>query len=294
LNVFIDTILTGLIIGSIYSLIALGLVLAVKATNVFNLAHGGFIVLGGYLGYELMISSGLPLWLGAILTLMLGMIFGLLLDRGVMRPLIGQSPITLFMATLVLASFIDALVILIWGAQDRYLAIIPLKTVSIFGFAYAQALLYSSGVALLLFFLLVLLFRYTKIGLGMRCVAEDVRVSQSLGINVKRIFTICWMICCVVAVSSGILYGIAYSVNPTISSFGLSKGFPVILLGGVKSIPGAFLGGLLLGVIEMLLGQYAEPAIHYELRTVASMAIMLLVLLVRPTGIFGVKEIERI
>lgn len=294
METFVSTILTGLMVGSIYALLALGLVLLYKATGVVNLAHGGVLVLGAYMGYELMVASGMPVWLGFILTILFGVFMGLLLDRTLMRPMIGQSPFAIFVLTLVVAILIDSIVILAWGGEDKYLGLVPLKAVEIFGVRIAQANLYSALAAIFLFVLLVVLFRYTKIGLAMRCVCEDVHVSQALGINVKRVFTLAWVAACVIAVVSGVLYGIAYAVNPTISAFGLVKGLPVILLGGLKSIEGAFVGGLLVGVIEIALGQYVEPLIHYNVRVVAVMTLMLLVLLFRPTGLFGEKEVERI
>jgi len=241
-----------------------------------------------------MVASGLPAWLGFILSLVFGLAVGWTVDRVLMRPMIGQPFNSILILVLVATVFVDGLIVLIWGAENFTISVLPLKAVHILGVAVNEAKLYSGLAALIIFILLVLMFRYTKIGLAMRCVSEDIQVSQSLGISAKRIFSIAWMAASMVAVLSGVLYGMAYSVSPGIASFGLLKGLPVMLLGGMNSIPGALVGGLAVGLVEMLLAQYVEPRIQYECRTVVVMALMLLVLLVRPTGIFGEKEIERI
>jgi branched-chain amino acid transport system permease protein len=294
MDTFVSTVLTGLIVGSIYSLLALGLILLYKATGVVNLAHGGVMVLGAYVASELMVSSGLPAWLGFILTLIFGVFMGLLLYWVAMRRLVGESPFAIFVLTLVIAIVFDSLVGMIWKGEVKSFEILPLTAVNVFGVPVAERLLYSSGAAVLLFIILVVLFRYTRVGLAMRCVSENILVSQSLGIKVRRIFAMAWVVACVVAVVSGVLYGAAYSVNPTIGQFGLIKGLPVILLGGLESIPGAFIGGLVLGLAEISAAAYMEPAIGYECRVVVAMFLMLIVLLVRPQGLFGQRRIERI
>lgn len=293
MDTFTNTVLTGLLVGGIYALLALGLILLYKATKIVNLAYGGVLVLGAYIGYEI-INAGVPGWLGFVLAIVCGAIIGLVLYRFIARPMIGQSPLVIFILTLVVGVLIDALIGVIWGGQDKSLNLLPLKAVGIFGVLVNVRLIYAFGASLFLFIILVLLFRYTRVGLAMRCVSEDTNVSQSLGINVKRIFAVAWMVTCAVAVASGILYGAAYSVNPGIGSFGLLKGLPVILLGGMESILGALVGGIGLGLLEIFATQYIEPAIHYEISTTLAMFVMLIILLFRPYGLFGQSRIERI
>ncbi len=294
MTAFAETLLTGLLVGGIYALLALGLVMLYKATRIVNLAYGGVVVLGAYMGYEVITAMGLPAWLGFVLALAFGAVVGVLLYYFIARPMIGHNPMTIFILTLVVAVLIDAVIGVVWEGKDKALDMFSLGLVGVGAVQVNQRLVYSFGAAIVLFAGMVVLFRYTKSGLAMKCVAEDLHVSQSLGIDVKRIFLLSWILTSGIAVASGILYGAAYSVNPEIGQFGLMKGFPVILLGGMESIGGALVGGVLLGVLEIMAAKYVEPAIHYEFATTMAMLVMVAVLLIRPYGLFGEKRIERI
>jgi len=294
MDTFVSTILNGLLLGGVYSLLALGLVVLFKATGIVNLAHGGILALGAYIAAALIEISWMPDWLGIALTLLIGAILGYALYRFVMQPLIGQPIMVTVIVTLVIAIFIEGIILWVWQAEDKALSLFPIKGATFGSIHIGQSMLYSFGIAMLLFAIFIFLFRYTRIGLAMRCVSEDHLISQSLGISVKYIFALSWMIACTIAVVSGILYGATYSVNPSIGEFGIIKALPILLLGGMESIMGALIGGVFIGIVEMLTAQYVEPELGHHCRDVVAMVMMFAILIVRPNGIFGIRRIERI
>jgi branched-chain amino acid transport system permease protein len=285
----IDMLLAGLFTGGVYALVALGFVMVFKSSRILNLAYGQMIAVCAYFLYWLLNKEGLPTWLAIPVLFVFGAALGFLVERLAIRPLMGQSFLALLMMTLMLGFLFQGLIVLIWGVQSFYLPFTPRGMVTIIDWKVPPAMSWGFMVCIVVFLLLTFVFRYTRIGLGMRVVAADHAVAQALGIRVKRMFSLSWLMSGALAAMVGILVGMLWMVTPELGDIVLGKGLPVLILGGLDSIPGALCGGLIIGVVEVL-GGYLAPAI----REIVPWVFMLLVLLIRPYGLFGQKDIERI
>ena len=277
-------------LGGIYALVALGLVLVCKSTKVINLAYGEIMLIMSYIMVTFFKTIGLPLPICLLLVFVISVLLGLLLERFTMRPLLGQGFLPMVIVTLIVALFFQGVVTIAWADKGMPLTIIPAGAISIGAIHIQYTYLWAFIIAMLIFLLLVILFRYTRVGLAMRAVAEDHQLSQAMGISVKRIFAITWAVSCVAAAIGGLLIGSTSLVSPHMSYAGLAKALPVILLGGLESIPGALLGGIIIGVVESVGGAYAGG----EFAEIIPFIVMLLILIIRPYGLFGLRTIERI
>jgi len=287
---FFEAIVQGVMLGGIYALIALGLVLVYKSTKVLNLAYGETLMILSYILCALLYSVGLPLSIGLLLIFVIGALIGLSLERLVLRPLIGQGFLPMIMVTLFIGFVIKGIISIAWKDSDKVLSIIPRGAFHFWQITIQYTHLWALLIALFIFLLMFALFRYTSIGLAMRAVAEDHQISQSMGINVKRIFAISWGISCVFAAAAGILIGSISIVNTDMSAYGIAKAIPVLLLGGLESVPGALVGGIIIGIAELLGGTYVGS----EYREIIPFIVLLLILVIKPHGLFGLKTIERI
>jgi len=290
---FLETLVRGVMLGSVYALLALGLVLLFKSSRILNLAYGYMLMLLGYIFCLFFVTWGLPAAFSIILVFIIAALLGLVLDRFAFRPLIGQPIFAIIVLTLVLGFLFDGIAILGWKSLPLPIGLIPAGGVSLGAIRLPYAELLSFIIALLLFAVVVLLFQRAKIGLAMRCVAEDHQLSQSMGISVKRIFAISWAISLVIAAVAAILLGSMQTVSPMLSFVGLAKALPVILLGGLESIPGALVGGLIIGLAELFSITYLDPVLG-GFSGIMPFILMLLILLIRPYGFFGLRIIERI
>jgi len=277
-------------VGGVYALIALGLVIVCKSTKVINLAFGEVMMIMAYVMTYFFVSMGLPLALSLLLIFVISAILGLFLERFTMRPLIGQGFLPMIIVTLVIGIFFQGVVTVAWANKEKTLTFISQSTLSLGDIRIQYGYLWAFLIAMLVFALMFLVFRYTRIGLAMRAVAEDHQISQSMGLGVKRIFALSWAISCVAAAAAGLLLGNITLVTSGMGFLGLAKALPVMLLGGLESIPGALLGGIIVGVAESLGGHY----IGGEYSDIIPFILMLLILLVRPYGLFGERTIERI
>lgn len=277
-------------LGGIYALIALGLVLVYKATKVLNIAYGEIMMILAYILCTFFLSMGLNLGISLILVFVIGGLLGLLLERLFMRPLIGEGFLPMIMLTLFISILLKGIATIAWGDEDKVLSIMPEGELWIGQVFIPYERLFPFVIALLIFILMVILFRYTRVGLAMRAVAEDHQVSQAMGIGVKRIFALSWLFSCIVAAVSGLLLGGIEGVNSDLGHIAIAKGIPVLLLGGLESIPGALLGGLIIGIVELMGGAYIDPSY----REIIPFVIMLIILIIRPHGLFGERTIERI
>jgi len=285
-----DVLLQGFLVGGLYGLIALGFVIVFKSSQVLNLAYGEMILVLAYLLYFLLDSIGLPLWLGVLLIFAAGAGMGLLMERAFIRPLIGQPFFSILVLTLMLMFLFKGLVVLTWGGETFHYDFAHMHMIRFGGTQVLPAALWSFVVAIFIFLLLTFLFRYTKIGLAMRVVSTSQTIAQSLGITVKRIFSLSWLVSGMFAAICAILLGSVYMVDTGMGDIGLGKGLVVVLIGGLNSLPGALAGGLILGLVESLGGYYWA-----ELTQVMPWLLMLFILLVRPWGLFGeMRRIERI
>jgi branched-chain amino acid transport system permease protein len=295
MNFFIQLVVTGFALGMVYALIAIGLVIILKCSEVFNIAQGHIVLVGGYLGYTFLVPFGLPLW-GAIgLAIAVGIIMGLVIERLVLRPLVGQPVLAVIMMTIALATVLEGLVTLIWGGEYKaYHGVLPTVALNVGEISIPSETSIGLIVSVIAVVLLLLLFRYTKIGLAMRATAEDLHVVQSLGIKATTVYAVSWVIACVVAVIGGILLGGVSGVMTPLADIGL-KAFAVVLLGGANSIGGAILAGIILGVLENIAAGYLDPLLPGGgLAHVFPFIVMIIVLIFRPYGLFGLVRIERI
>ena len=205
---FLQLVVTGLTLGMVYALIAIGFVIILKCSNAFNIAQGHFVMIGGYLGYTFLVTFGLPIWATLILALVTATLMGLLIERLALRPLLGQSELAVIMMTIALATVLEGLATLIWGGEYKtYHGLLPTLTLKLGKISVPPESLIGLLVSLVAVTLLLLLFRYTKIGLAMRATAEDLQVVQSFGIKATTVYAVSWVISSIVGVIGGILLG---------------------------------------------------------------------------------------
>ena len=307
LGTFLRLTYTGISEGALLALIALGLVLVFKSSDVINFAHGEFMMMGAYVIFQLLlwfqpvIPTGFPEGAVVLLSLGVGILvlvaIAVVVERLVLRPLIGESVISVIMVTVGLSSIIRALVGAIWGAQPQRLpmTIIPRDFLDLTLPGMEQALrlplnrLYTIGIVVLLVVVLIIFFRRSKEGVAMRATADDQQAAMSMGISIQRVFALTWSIAAVIAGMAGLLVANLINVSGDITGVGL-RAFPVIILGGLDSILGAIVGGLIIGLVE----QYASGYIDPSLKNVIPYIIVIVILMFRPYGLFGRKVIERV
>lgn len=283
-------IANGLMVGGVYALIALGIVLVYKSTSVFNFAIGQMMMFGAFFFWMCTEQFGLPIWVSLLLGLVGTVIVGLLIERFTLRPLIGQPLLSAVLVTLALVYFLNGVAMGIWGAYPQALPeFLPGAPVSVGGVVFAHDMLWSFFLAMAIFVLLLLFYQRTRVGLAMRATAESHEIAQARGINVRTIFSLSWAICGVVAAVAGMLIAYRLGVSQFLSLVGL-KAFPAVMFGGLDSIAGALIGGLTVGVLENLAGGLIAP----WMMEITPYIILLLVLIFRPEGLFGLKRIERI
>ena len=294
MGTLLNALVQGILLGGVYALIALGVLVIVKATKVFNIAHGNIMMMSAFFTWWLVSRFGLPVWASLILVALFSIVIALVMERLIMRPLLGRPMLIPFVATLVAGLAIQGISELWWGGNPRTMPhILPTGSYSSESITFSWALLISFAVAAFLFIAFVLFFRYTRMGLAMRSVAENQVVSQSLGINVKTVFIVSWIIGCLSAAVGGILLASMFILDSSLGDFGVMRALPVLLLGGIESVPGAFVGAIIVGLVETLSGTYIDPHIT-AFREVLPFILMVLILMVRPNGLFGLKQIRRI
>jgi branched-chain amino acid transport system permease protein len=286
---------TGFALGMIYALVAIGFVIILKCSEAFNLAQGHFVMIGGYLGFTFLVTFGLPIWAALILAVVTAIVMGLLIERLTLRPLMGQSDLAVIMMTIALFTVLEGLATLIWGGEYKtYHGLLPTLNFKLGQISIPPESLIGLLVSFFCVTMLLLLFRYTKIGLAMRATAEDLQVVQSVGIRATTVYAVSWVIACVVGVIGGILLGGVSGVSIHMSEIGL-KAFAVVLLGGVNSIGGAIIAGIILGVLENVASGYLDPLLPGGgLAQVFPFVVMIIVLIFKPHGLFGLVRIERI
>ena len=292
---FLQLVVTGFALGMIYALVAIGFVIILKCSEVFNIAQGHFVMIGGYLGYTFLVTFDLPIWAALGMAIATAILMGLAIERFALRPLVGQPVLAIIMVTIALATILGGLATLIWGAEYKaYHGLLPTITLKIGAISIPSESLIGLIVSAVTVAILMLFFRYTKIGLAMRATAEDLQVVQSVGIKATTVYAVSWVIACVVGVIGGILLGGVSGANMELAEVGL-KAFAVVLLGGVNSIGGAIVAGIILGMLENVAAGYLDPLLPGGgLAKVFPFIVMIIVLIFRPYGLFGLVRIERI
>ncbi|MDY7539913.1 branched-chain amino acid ABC transporter permease [Undibacterium sp. RTI2.1] len=298
MNFFFEVLIGGLLSGVMYALVALGFVLIYKASGVFNFAQGAMVFFAALTCVGLTEKFGLSLWLAIPLTMGVMVLLGLAIERVVLRPLVNQPEITLFMATIGLTFFIEGLAQLLWGSQPHRLNL-PIEDVPIeylmekFNIIISQFDVIAALICALLVTGLALLFSKTKIGRALRAVADDHQAALAVGIPLQQIWAVVWSVAGLVALVAGLLWGARNGVQFALTFVAL-KALPVLILGGFTSVPGAIVGGLIIGASEKLAEVYIGPMVGGGIEGWFPYVLALLFLLVRPEGLFGEKIIRRI
>ena len=289
---FMQFFLTGLSMGSIYALVALGFVLIYKSTSILNLAQGEFLMVGAYICLSLTLDLKLNFLASFAVTMVFSVILGLLVERLVLRPLIGEPIISIIMVTIGLTYILRGAVIMVWGNDIRQFNIFPETPIDLWGVKITYLYLWSMGISLTLLSFFAVFFKYARTGIFMRAVADHQTAAQSMGISVKRVFALSWCIAAVVSAIGGILIGNIAGVGVELSYICL-KVLPAVIFGGLDSILGAIIGGLVVGLLEFLSAGYLDPYIP-AINEVFPFIVLVLVLMIRPYGLFGIEEIERV
>jgi branched-chain amino acid transport system permease protein len=284
----------GVLIGLMYSLIALGFVLVYKATDAVNFAQGEFVMIAGLVVALSLVTAGMPLWVAMALGV-IGMIaFGFALERVVLRKLIGRPVIAVVMATIGLASILRGVGPTFFGAGTKPLPLPIRDEPFVLGPLFIPPIqLLGAAVSLVFLAGFGWFFLRSRKGIAMRAVADNQQVAMAMGINVERYFGLAWAMTGIVSALGGIIWGNLLGVDVNLSLVGF-KVFPVVILGGLDSIPGAIIGGLIVGVVENVAAGYIDPQVGGGTKDFAPYVLMIVALMVRPYGIFGKRIIERI
>ena len=298
MSFFLEVLIGGLLSGVMYSLVALGFVLIFKASGVFNFAQGAMVFFAAITFVGLQKEYGIDFWLALPLTLAVMVVLGLLIERVVLRPLVNQPQITLFMATIGLSFFIEGLAQMLWGSTPRGLELgiqdQPFEwLMERFNIGVSQFDVFAAFVSGVLVALLAIFFQRTRIGRALRAVADDHQAALSIGIPLQQIWAIVWAVAGFVALVAGMLWGARNGVSFSLT-FVVLKALPVLILGGFESVPGAIVGGLIIGAAEKLCEVYLGPFVGGGIEGWVAYVIALLFLLVRPEGLFGEKHIDRV
>jgi len=291
---FFDLFVNGLMNGSMYALVALGFVLIYKATSVVNFAQGELVMFGGYIAaalvslYHLPLAVALPVLLGTMVAL------GFVLERGVLRPMVGQAVISVVMVTIGLAQVFQGAAAMLWGAQTKNIPL-PIRLEP-----YVIWEIYISPINLLAAFIsgaflvaFAWFFRKSRMGIAMRAVANDQQAAMAVGINVRLVFALSWAIAGLTAAIGGVMWGSMLGVDTQLALIGL-KVFPAVILGGLDSVPGAVAGGLIIGAVESVAAGYVDPYVGGGTKDFLPYVLMILALMIRPYGFFGREIIERV
>jgi len=287
-------VITGLTVGMVYALVALGFVLIWKSSGVANLALGQIVLISSWFTYGMLVQAGFPLWLGLPLVALFGLVLGWIIERFILRPLIAQPILSLITVTLGLAYFIEGVVTFVWPWSVAGLPrIFPQEPIHIGTAVVSQEYLWAAVISLVLFVLLSLYFKYSRMGIAMRATADDQMAVQACGIPVTKIFSRSWMFACVLAAIGGILIssigGITYGLVHT--GF---KAFSVVILGGLDSFLGAVVAGPIIGLAENVGGGYLTPLTWPGVSEIIPFIIIIIVMFLKPYGLFGEVRIERI
>ena len=298
MKTFLQLLISGIALGALYALVALGFTVIYRASRVINFAQGGLLALGAFFTSDFVFSNGLPFWLaflvGAAITAAAALAFQLV----VLRWAIGQPDFTIVMLTLGLAAILQSVIPAAFGPSQR-----PngdpwgSSTVHICGITVTEVSLWSIGAAVVVLIAFFVFNRYSRYGLAMRAAAVDAEAALAVGVPLRRVYGLAWTLAGTLACVGGVfLGGFPNSVDPSISNFALLA-FPAIILGGIDSIAGAIVGGFIIGIVQVLVGGYQEQYaswLGHNFNDVAPYILMILILLVRPYGLFGSRPAERV
>jgi branched-chain amino acid transport system permease protein len=286
---------SGVVIGGIYALIAIGFVIIYKATGIINFATGEFMMLGAFFCYTAMTTAAFPFAASLLVAVAGAGALGMLVERVILRPLLGKNMISIIMVTIGLSSVFKGVAQIVWSGDYRaFPQIFPRMPVVLGGIVIPSRQLYPFLISIAAAALIWLGFRFTRTGTAMRATADDQEAAFSMGIDIRRVFSLSWSLAAVAAALSGVAIGTMGGISPQLGAIGL-KIFPVVILGGLDSIGGALAGGFLMGILENLAGGYLDPLIvGGGIKEVAPFVVLVVILMIRPYGLFGTREIERL
>jgi branched-chain amino acid transport system permease protein len=291
----LQLLVSGVVTGGIYALVAMGFVVVYKATRVINFATGEFMMLGAFFAYSAMATLGAPFPVALALAVVASAAVGAATERIVLRPLLGQRAISVIMVTIGLAAVFRGVAQIVWSGEYRsYPPIFPRAPVELGPIILPSRQLYPFLVAVAAIAVVGLGFRFTRTGIAMRATADDQAAAFAMGIDIRRVFSLAWMLAAITAAVAGIVVGIIGGISPQLGAIGLRM-FPVVILGGLDSLAGALVGGVVIGVLENLAGGYLDPLLGgTSVKEVVPFAVLVLVLMIRPYGLFGTREVERL
>lgn len=295
MNIFLQAIIDGICIGAIYGLGAMGLVVIQKSSGVFNMAQGMMMMFGAFAVANLSLTAGLPMWAAVPIGMLAMTVLGLIVNFIVLRPLAGESAFTQLMATVGLMSILYGIIMAIWGTLPYVYPseIIPMANIEIGELLLSPSYVNGLVIAIIACVILSMYYQKSREGTAMRATSEDEELAASVGIRVTKVLRLTWMIGAACATLAGALFGMLGSVNYMMGEIGLMAIIPVLVFGGLESFLGALLAGFIVGVVSMLAGAYLESSMP-GIQNVIPLIVMLLILIVKPYGLFGEERIERI
>ena len=294
INLFFMTLTTGLMVGGIYALVALGWVIIYKCSGVLNLAMGELTIIGAYVSLTFY-QMGVPFVFAVVISLIIGLVLGILTERVFLDRLIGEPILTVIMVTVGLSFFFRGMVEFIWGTDTRVFTppVFPLKPVKIGFLVIGSVYLWSFVTAIVLLLILVGFFQYTRWGLAMQATADDEMAAISLGVSARFVYAAAWAIAFMAAGVGGSLLGNINGLNISVSYLGLLV-LPAVVLGGLNSVPGAIVGGLAIGVLQNFAGAYLDQYFPGGVKQIFPFVFMAVFLLFKPYGLWGWERIERV
>ncbi len=294
MDVFLQLMITGVMVGSIYALVALGWTLIYKSSGVLNLAMGELTLLGAYVSLTFY-QWGFPFLLALVCTLIVGFALGIVVERLFLRPLIGEPVLTVIMVTVGLSFFLRGVIELFFGTDTLVFTppIFPSEPIRWGALVIGQVYIWSFVAALALLVIFVAFFKYTRWGLAMQATADDEMAALSLGVSAEWVYAFAWAIAFMAAGVGGSLLGNINGVNIAVGSLGLLV-LPAVVLGGLNSVPGAIVGGIAIGILQNLAGGYIEQFTPGGIKDIFPFVVMTVMLLFKPYGLWGWQRIERV
>ncbi|SMF33653.1 amino acid/amide ABC transporter membrane protein 1, HAAT family [Azospirillum oryzae] len=295
MTLLFQLLVNGLIVGALYGVVAMSFVLIYKASRIVNFAQGEFLLIGAWTCWWLLTSWQLPFWIGFPITLVFMLAFGVILQIVVLRPMIGEPIISVIMVTIGLSIVFQAAMKWMFGVFAKpFPPIFASPTVNLFGLEVQTVYVMSLVISILIMAAFGWFFKYSRTGLAMRATAFDQQVAQSLGISVRHMFAMSWAISAMVSAVAGVTVGVVNGVSSALSFFGI-KVFPAVILGGLDSVIGAVVGGLIVGVLENMAHYLDSQWLNWgNMYEIAPFYVLIAILMIKPYGLFGTKDIERV
>ena len=294
-QLLIQLLVNGLVVGTLYGVVAMSFVLIYKATQVVNFAQGELLLVGAWVCWALLTKFQVPFWIGMPLTLVFMFAFGILIQVVILRPMIGEPIISVIMVTIALSTVFQAALKWIFGINPQpFPRVFASQSVNVFGYAIQTVYVMSLVVSVVMMLGMAWFFKSSKYGLAMRATAFNQQVAQSLGISVKSVFAMAWAISAVVSAVAGVVVAVVNGVSFGLAAYGI-KVFPAVILGGLDSIAGAVVGGIIIGLLENIAQFVDSEYLHLgNLYEVAPFYVLIIILMIKPYGLFGTKDIERV